>query len=67
MVSASLTASKNFPPLTKIWYSPASRIADRTDNGIDSFKAQEKSTIKKARARETFRVISHVKAEPTKE
>ena len=46
----------NFPPLMEIRYFPASRIAERTATGMESFRAQEKSTIKKARAFTGFRV-----------
>ena len=45
IVSASAAASKNLPPFTVILCTPASRIAERTEIGIASFNAQEKSTI----------------------
>ena len=56
IVLASEMASINFPPLTEILCFPASLIAERTATGIESFKAQEKSTIKKAKALVTFLV-----------
>ena len=64
MVCASDTASKNFPPLTVMWWLFASRIAERTDNGIASFNAQEKSTIRIDSAFVELRVSSHVRAVP---
>ena len=64
IVSASATASRNLPPLTVILKLPASRIAERTDTGIASFSAQEKSTINTERALVTFLVKSQVRAVP---
>ena len=62
MVSALDTASRNRPPLTDRWCSPASFIAERTVIGIESFRAHEKSTISTASAFVTFRVISQMSA-----
>ncbi len=45
IVSASATASINFPPFTSMLCSLASLIADNTATGIESLRAQEKSTI----------------------
>ena len=56
IVSASATASRYFPPFTVIPCCPASRMAERTEIGIASFNAQEKSTISTARAFVTFLV-----------
>ncbi len=56
IVSASASASRNFPPLTVMRCSFASRIAESTEIGIASFNAQEKSTISTASAFVIFRV-----------
>ena len=50
------TASRYFPPFTVTWKRLASLMAERTARGMDSFKAQEKSTISTDRARVTLRV-----------
>ena len=56
IVSASAIASRNLPPLTVMSWAFASLIAESTDIGIASFKAQEKSTIKIESAFVTFLV-----------
>ena len=56
IVSASAIASRNLPPLTVTSWAFASLIAESTDIGIASFKAQEKSTIKIESAFVTFLV-----------
>ena len=63
-VAASLMRSKYLPPLTVILCRPASRIADRTLNGMESFRAQEKSTISTLTARAVFPVSSQVRRLP---
>ena len=55
-VSALATASMKRPPLTEMWYPLLSRMAERTAMGMDSFSAQEKSTIRTAKAFMVFRV-----------
>ena len=50
MVSASAAASRNLPPFTRMPLLPHSRMAERTAMGMESFSAQEKSTIRMARA-----------------
>ena len=67
IVSASAIASMNFPPFTEIFRSPASRMAESTESGIESFSAQEKSTIRKARPFATFLVSRKVSAAPPSE
>ena len=64
IVSASATASRYFPPFTVIWKLPASRIAERTERGMASFRAHEKSTIKIDNAFVTLRVSSQIRAVP---
>jgi len=64
MVSASAIASRYLPPLTVTLCVPASRIADSTEIGIASFSAQEKSTIRIARALVAFLVSRYVRAVP---
>ena len=49
-------ASRYLPPFTVMWYSPHSRMAESTASGMESFSAQEKSTIKMEMARVTLRV-----------
>ena len=66
MVSASATASRNLPPLTVILYRLASRIADSTEIGIASFKAQEKSTISTASAFVAFLVSRYTRRRAAK-
>ena len=44
------------PPLTEIWCALLSRIADSTAIGMESFNAQEKSTISTASIFVTLRV-----------
>ena len=56
MVSALDRASRYLPPLTVMWLAPHSRMADRTASGIESLRAQEKSTIRQEMARVAFRV-----------
>ena len=56
MVSAFASASRYLPPFTVMWYSPHSRMAESTASGMESFSAQEKSTIKMEMARVTLRV-----------
>ena len=67
MVSASAMASRNLPPFTDTLRSPASRIAESTESGMESFSAQEKSTIRNASAFATFRVKRKVNAAPPSE
>ena len=67
IISAAAICSKNLPPLTVTPRLEASPIADKTDNGIDNFKAQEKSTIMKDKALVTLRVNKKVNAAPKKE
>ena len=64
IVSASATASRNLPPLTVILCAFASRIAARTEIGIASFSAQEKSTIRMDNALVTFLVSRYVSPVP---
>jgi len=64
MVSASATASRYFPPFTVIPFCPASRIAERTEIGIASFNAQEKSTIRTERAFVILRVTAQTSPVP---
>ena len=64
IVSASAIASKYLPPLTTIWWSFASLIADKTEIGIASFNAHEKSTISTDTAFVTFLVNKYVRAVP---
>ena len=64
IVSASAMASMNFPPLTVTLYSLASLMADRTDTGIESFNAHEKSTISTESALVTFFVNRYTNAVP---
>ena len=56
MVSAFASASRYLPPFTVMWYSPHSLMAESTASGMESFSAQEKSTIKMEMARVTLRV-----------
>ena len=56
MVSAFATASMKRPPLTEIWCALLSRMADSTAIGMESFNAQEKSTISTASIFVTLRV-----------
>ena len=65
IVWASAIASKYFPPLTTILWSFASLIADKTEIGIASFKAHEKSTINTDNAFVAFLVSKYVRAVPT--
>ena len=67
IVSASATASRNLPPFTVIlcWF--ASRIAERTEIGMASFNAQEKSTIRIESAFVAFLVRRYVNAVPPRE
>ena len=58
-VSARLKISMYLPPLTVILWQPASRMAERTLSGMESFRAQEKSTI----STETARAVSPVKSQ----
>ena len=67
IISAAAICSKNLPPLTVTPRLDASPIADKTDNGMDNFKAQEKSTIMKDKALVTLRVNKKVSAAPKKE
>ena len=48
-------------------FSPASLIAERTESGIASLSAHEKSTIKNDMARVTLRVRRRVSAAPARE
>ena len=52
----------NRPPFTSSWWVLASFIAESTAMGMDSFSAQEKSTISTASALFTFRVSSQIRA-----
>ena len=63
-VSASLTFSMYLPPFTVTRCRPASRMADRTLRGMESFRAQEKSTISTLTARAVFPVSSQVRRLP---
>ena len=65
-VSASATASRNFPPFTVIPYPPASRIAESTVRGMASFRAQEKSTMSTDNAFVTFLVRSPAATVPSR-
>ena len=56
MVSACASASRYLPPFTVMWYSPHSRMAESTASGMESFSAQEKSTMRMEMARVTLRV-----------
>ena len=66
MVSASAIASRYLPPFTVMSYILASRIAERTEIGIASFKAQEKSTIRIDSAFVVFLVMSQVRPVPSR-
>ena len=66
IVSASAIASRYLPPFTVMSYILASRIADSTEIGIASFRAQEKSTIRIESALVVFLVISQVRPVPNR-
>ena len=56
IVFAAATASRKRPPLTETLCPLLSRIADSTAIGMESFSAQEKSTISTASVFVTLRV-----------
>ena len=66
IVSAAAYASRYFPPLTAVPCSAASLIAEITEIGVESFIAQEKSTISTDTALVIFPVSSAVSANPRK-
>ena len=66
IVSASAIASKYFPPFTVMLCKLASLIADKTDIGIASFNAHEKSTISTDNAFVAFFVKAYVSPVPSK-
>ena len=54
--------SRNLPPLTVMWWAPASRMAERTEMGMATSMAQEKSTMRTLAALVTLPVSSQVRA-----